>query len=670
MKLNIILVLVIGFAAPVARAECRTCPDGIEFRDADPLGDGFYQCTNVDNFYLFSIEADSAECFGAQYDVMSVCCPSQVKDIAKDNACGWCPNGVTNLESSVEIPFQEDPVTCGQVMVLVAAGSLELGICGLASSVASICCPGDEGGGGGGFFSCGFCVDGIEYPLKINPEAENFTCTQVQAASLLANETVCDTLVKPLEDSCCPNTNSSSECDFCSDGLDNPNAELPLTGITCEQFQASAASVTDSTQCEFAFKPAETLCCPSTTNVVGCDFCSAGLENPTAPVPFVDELTCQDLQDSALFATDCTSTKLAEAFCCPSISDNTDRCEFCPGGLDDPNEDVPLLGGLTCKDFQDGASFVGNSTECEESIKPLEGLCCPNATDNFQCDWCSGEAGVEFPELEFPGIGLKCDTIVMLVPAVTYEELCDQYKAAESLCCPASTDAVQCDFCTGPSGLEFPEREIDDSGLTCQAFATLALAAPNQTFCSSFHVAEELCCPSSTGVSLPPVAMGDYCYICGSADVEMTKPDFQPYAFGGSDDPDDQKTCAQLEESLNAGRSPGESCINTISGFTFRFSPSICGCKGVTPPNPCDLCSGRSVNRDAQMPGENFTCGEGFDFIQHVSPAFCSNPEINLYGMEGVCCTDILESETISAASCCTRCLVAFASLFIGLIFD
>lgn len=65
----------------------------------------------------------------------------------------------------------------------VAAGALESGICGLASSVASICCPGDEGGGGGAlFFPCRFCESGIEFPNKINPEAANLSCTQVQAA--------------------------------------------------------------------------------------------------------------------------------------------------------------------------------------------------------------------------------------------------------------------------------------------------------------------------------------------------------------------------------------------------------------------------------------------------------------------------------------------------------
>lgn len=43
------LVLLVCFNSPAARAECTTCPDGIEFPEADPLGDGFYKCSNIDD---------------------------------------------------------------------------------------------------------------------------------------------------------------------------------------------------------------------------------------------------------------------------------------------------------------------------------------------------------------------------------------------------------------------------------------------------------------------------------------------------------------------------------------------------------------------------------------------------------------------------------------------
>ncbi|KAL3942722.1 MAG: hypothetical protein SGBAC_003129 [Bacillariaceae sp.] len=200
--------------------------------------------------------------------------------------------------------------------------------------------------------------------------------------------------------------------------------------------------------------------------------------------------------------------------------------------------------------------------------------------DSFQCDWCSGALGLEFPDREVPTVGidfpdLDCATLAALVPAITTADTCDEYKQAQSLCCPTTVGAVQCDFCSGPDGLENPDRSIDDNGLTCTDFANYALGAPNEAFCQNIELAQGLCCPGSTGVSLPPVAEGEYCYICGNADVEMTKPNFQPYAFGGSDDPDDLVTCAEIEVMINSERGVGESCGSAIAGFTFVFSPSI-----------------------------------------------------------------------------------------------
>lgn len=63
-------------------------------------------------------------------------------------------------------------------------------------------------------------------------------CSLDYYRALLANETSCDSWIKPLEDNCCPNTNSNSGCEFCDAGLDNPTLKLPVTGITCEQFKA------------------------------------------------------------------------------------------------------------------------------------------------------------------------------------------------------------------------------------------------------------------------------------------------------------------------------------------------------------------------------------------------------------------------------------------------
>ena len=65
----------------------------------------------------------------------------------------------------------------------VATGMPETGICAIANSVSSICCPGDESSGNTGPFSCKFCgSSGVEFPAKILPEAENLTCSKIGAA--------------------------------------------------------------------------------------------------------------------------------------------------------------------------------------------------------------------------------------------------------------------------------------------------------------------------------------------------------------------------------------------------------------------------------------------------------------------------------------------------------
>lgn len=56
------------------------------------------------------------ECAGIQMAFMPMCCPSQMATIGKDNQCGWCPNGVSDLDVEVELPFSTESVTCGALM--------------------------------------------------------------------------------------------------------------------------------------------------------------------------------------------------------------------------------------------------------------------------------------------------------------------------------------------------------------------------------------------------------------------------------------------------------------------------------------------------------------------------------------------------------------------------
>mmetsp|Transcript_18151 Transcript_18151/g.44883 ORF Transcript_18151/g.44883 Transcript_18151/m.44883 type:complete len:164 (-) Transcript_18151:38-529(-) len=140
------------------------------------------------------------------------------------------------------------------------------------------------------------------------------------------------------------------------------------------------------------------------------------------------------------------------------------------------------------------------------------------------------------------------------------------------LCHHVSPKDVQ--FVAAAYNLLYALTESISHLLLSKPFRALA-AGPDESICASFDLIEGLCCPSSTGVSLPPVTEGDYCYICGSADVEMTKPDSQPYALGAGFELDDLVTCAEIEAQINDEREAGESCGSLIAGFTFLLSPSI-----------------------------------------------------------------------------------------------
>lgn len=92
---------------------------------------------------------------------------------------------------------------------------------------------------------------------------------------------------------------------------------------------------------------------------------------------------------------------------------------------------------------------LANETICDTLVQPLESDCCPNGAtteapvtsvpaptdppipvptdppttgatmDSFQCDWCSGALGLEFPDREVPTVGidlpdLNCATLAAL----------------------------------------------------------------------------------------------------------------------------------------------------------------------------------------------------------------------------------------------------------------
>lgn len=96
----------------------------------------------------------------------------------------------------------------------------------------------------------------------------------------------------------------------------------------------------------------------------------------------------------------------------------------------------------------------------------------------------------------------------------------------------------------------------------------------------------------------------------------------------------------------------------------------LSGCAGVEPPNACKFCDGKSINRDVEVPGESFTCGEGYDFIKHfAADVRCDAPNTAFNEVEAICCGGALESGGDSAARFVgAGVFVAFASLFVGFV--
>jgi hypothetical protein len=49
----------------------------------------------------------------------------------------------------------------------------------------------------------------------------------------------------------------------------------------------------------------------------------------------------------------CNAIKIAEPGCCPSSVGPTFSCDYCDGGVENPDT-VPFTGGITCADYAEG----------------------------------------------------------------------------------------------------------------------------------------------------------------------------------------------------------------------------------------------------------------------------------------------------------------------------
>eukprot|EP00980_Cylindrotheca_fusiformis_P020965 scaffold7978_cov124-Cylindrotheca_fusiformis.AAC.2 len=232
-----------------------------------------------------------------------------------------------------------------------------------------------------------------------------------------------------------------------------------------------------------------------------CDFCPSGMTagNETV-VPDTGNLTCGDLVESAMLV----STSQVDADACSDLQQAhfwccpaDAGCEFCPTGIE--NEDVIVAGvNTTCSDYAISKYFAP-SDMCD-NYTAAEGLCCPKGTGEtcVLCENMTNPEGV-FNDETCQNLGLYADAL----SADT--DTCPILGLGRSVCCPEEV-GPGCTFCK--NGVTAPDFEIDD-GVTCTGLVPYAKIAPTE-LCYQLGLAEAVCCPSggSPGGS-PTAAPGD-----------------------------------------------------------------------------------------------------------------------------------------------------------------
>eukprot|EP00980_Cylindrotheca_fusiformis_P030068 scaffold24303_cov137-Cylindrotheca_fusiformis.AAC.2 len=240
--------------------------------------------------------------------------------------------------------------------------------------------------------------------------------------------------------------------------------------------------------------------------------------------------------------------------------------------------------------------------------------------------------------------------------AATVPMSCSLYEPSQSTCCPGNegegNNGDSCNFC-GDGGSEFPDLETYGNA-TCSELELGAIFVQSGTQCDIYkNQFEPLCCPNFAGDGNGGGngggdgggdgggSDGKNCYICGSADVAMTKADST--IFGGGDDGEDV-TCSEIQADLNNT----EFCSLTLQIFnSFINLPSVCGCEGAEAPNlpECSPCSGGSVIPGATVPGETYSCADAIELSKHFKdPELCLSGQNNATDMEefqSACCLSI-----------------------------
>ncbi|CAJ1966109.1 unnamed protein product [Cylindrotheca closterium] len=224
------------------------------------LPDSLSHCAN---FTTIDTEPlDRFACAGLQ-SFQNYCCPGD-----GIYACEFCTNGLDNIDTFL----LEKNVSCSEYQYRAIFAGEEQCMEDF-KPVESLCCSEStfppaatltpskavkEG-------QCVFCSNGLINETLVMPEFLNLPPSLSSCANLNAIDTepldkfACLGLLS-FQNYCCPGEDVFA-CEFCSSGLDNPNAIVPEWNETCSQFRRRAVFA-DEGQCEGDHRPMESLCCP------------------------------------------------------------------------------------------------------------------------------------------------------------------------------------------------------------------------------------------------------------------------------------------------------------------------------------------------------------------------------------------------------------------------
>eukprot|EP00579_Thalassiosira_antarctica_P011605 CAMPEP_0201924994 /NCGR_PEP_ID=MMETSP0903-20130614/13937_1 /ASSEMBLY_ACC=CAM_ASM_000552 /TAXON_ID=420261 /ORGANISM="Thalassiosira antarctica, Strain CCMP982" /LENGTH=315 /DNA_ID=CAMNT_0048462595 /DNA_START=99 /DNA_END=1046 /DNA_ORIENTATION=+ len=175
-----------------------------------------------------------------------------------------------------------------------------------------------------------------------------------------------------------------------------------------------------------------------------CDFCSNGVSNPDFAIPDSGGQTCGSIAEFASSlekeTEDCVNILGLEFVCCsPEV---TNPCSVCPDGAtagDDFTLDSDSEDSVTCGQMIEYAKMIETGTDMCAGLQGAEMVCCPSPAEN-PCPICSEgltvDEGTVIPDAD----GITCgDLVGYALNTEEDAEMCDDFKGVESVCCPASS---------------------------------------------------------------------------------------------------------------------------------------------------------------------------------------------------------------------------------------